>query len=174
MNVMDIIALHPDAGDILAAYGLHCFHCAFNTLDTLEAGARSHGLTDTDIENLVIDLEELLEKTPQKPQIITLTKEAAQGLQLIGKQEKKESIMLRVTQDNQGNYCMEFDETVGEDDRTFLCEGIENVCVVASEKVLWSIGGSTIDMRDGRFTLDLKKGSSACKCETGTCGCKAS
>jgi hypothetical protein len=41
MNVMEVIALHSGAADILGMYGLHCFHCAFNTLDSIEAGARN-------------------------------------------------------------------------------------------------------------------------------------
>ena len=51
MNVMDVIALHPKAGEILGEYGLHCFQCAFNAMDSVGAGAKSHGIPiviDTD------------------------------------------------------------------------------------------------------------------------------
>lgn len=169
MNVMEVIALHPKAADVLAAYGLHCFQCAFNTMDSIDAGARTHGLTDTDIENIVIDLQELIDKTPVRPQTITLTKQAAEALKKIGKQEKKKKVRLRVETDASGNFCMEFDDTVKPDDHSFTCPTVKGVEVLANDTTLWRIGGSSIDFREGRFKLDLKEG---CGCGSSSCGCR--
>ncbi len=170
-NVMDAIALHPKAADILAAYGLHCFHCAFATTDSIEAGARSHGLTDTDIENLVTDLQELIDTSPARPAVLTLTKAAAQALQKIGVAEEKKKVCLRVTTGTDGSFCMEFDDATTADDRIFTCEGVKNVSLVASSETLWRIGGSTIDFREGRFKLDLAE---TCECAGKQCNCKES
>lgn len=173
MNVMDVIALHPQAEGILAAYGLHCFQCAFNTLDSLEAGAKSHGLTDTDVENLVQDIQELIDRTPPKPQTLTLTKAAAESLQAIGKTERKKNIYLRVTTDTSGGFCMEFTTKPLKSDRIFTCESVQNVSLVASPDTLYRIGGSTVDFREGRFKLDLEErcdcGSNRCQCKDGRC-----
>ncbi len=175
MNVMDVIGLHPKAGDVLGEYGLHCFQCAFNTMDSVEAGARSHGLTDTDIENLVTDLNDLLAAVTPKPQMLTLTRAAAEGLKNIAKQEGKKAVALRVALDTQGGFFMEFDDTLTEDDRSFACDDIEDVSVVASNAVLWRIGGSEIDFRDGKFKLDLEEEPKphACGCG-GDCSCEKS
>lgn len=166
---MDIINLHPKAGDILAAYGLHCFQCAFNTMDSLDAGARSHGLTDIDIENMMIDLQELLESVPIKPDVLTLTEVAAKALQKIGKQEKKKVICLRVTTDNNSGFCMEFTGKPLKTDRTFACKNIDNVSLIASPETLWRIGGSTVDFREGKFKLDMEE---SCACKSNGCTCK--
>ncbi len=173
MNVMEVIALHPKAGDILGEYGLHCFHCAFNTMDSVEAGAKSHGLTDTDIENLVTDLNDLLAAVTPKPHVLTLTRAAAEGLKHIAKQEGKKTVALRVALDAQGGFFMEFDNKTTEEDLSFACADIEDVSVVASNAVLWRIGGSEIDFRDGRFKLDLDEETKphACGCG-GDCSCK--
>ncbi len=169
MNVLDIIGLHPKAGDILAAYGLHCFQCAFNTMDSLESGARSHGLTDIDIENMVIDLQELIDSLPAKPDKLSLTATAAKALQQIGKQEKKKTVCLRVTTDSNGGFCMEFTEKPMSNDRSFTCAGIQDVSLIASPETLWRIGGSTVDFRDGKFKLDMEE---ACGCTRNGCTCK--
>ena len=168
MNVMDVIALHKGAEGVLAAYGLHCFQCAFNTMDSIEAGAMSHGLTDTDIENIVIDLQELIDKEPPKPQTITLTVAAAKALAKIAKQEKKKSAVLRVASDGQSGLCMEFDKKKP-DDHVFTCPDVKNVAVVASDDILWRVGGAIIDIREGRFKLDLGS-DKACACG-GKCSC---
>lgn len=168
MNVMEAIALHPKAADVLAAYGLHCFQCAFNTMDSISGGARTHGLTDTDIENIIVDLQELIDSTPLHPAVITLTPAAAEALLLIGKQEGKKEVSLRVAMEPQGGFCMEFDDTVHADDAVFTCPGIKRVQVTASPQALWRMGGSTIDFREGRFKLDMDE---TCACGSSSCGC---
>ena len=172
MNVMDAIALHEGAGDVLAEYGLHCFQCAFNTMDSLEAGAKTHGLTDTDIENMVIDLQDLINASPLRDPVITLTPAAAEALKTVAASEGKTSATLRVANDGKGGFCMEFDEKTSGDDRMFVCAGIDGVSVVASSAVLWRTGGSTIDFRGERFKLDLP-GSSTCGCAGKGCTCKS-
>lgn len=170
MNVMEVITLHPGAADVLAAYGLHCFQCAFNTMDSIEAGARTHGLSDTDIENLVTDLQDMIDTVPLRPKTITLTREAAEALKAIGKQERRKKVRLRVESDPSGSFCMEFDEKVRPDDHSFLCSRVKGVEVLANDATLWRIGGSSIDFRDGRFKLDLAE---ACGCKSGdACGCR--
>lgn len=171
MNVMDVIALHGKAGDILAAYGLHCFNCAFNTMDSIESGAKSHGLTDTDIENLVIDLQELIDDSSAKPASLTLTEVAAKHLKAIGKQEKKKIVCLRVTTDANSGFCMEFTGKPLSTDSVFVCDKVKDVSLVASPETLWRIGGSTVDFRDGRFKLDLMD---ACECAGKGCTCEKS
>ncbi len=168
MNVLDIIALHEKAADILAAYGLHCFQCAFNTMDSLASGARSHGLTEVDIENMVTDIQELLDSAPAKPDTITLTKAAAKALQSIGRQEKKKSVCLRVTAETHGGFCMEFTKKPMSTDRRFVCNGVKNVSLIASPETLWRIGGSTVDFREGKFKLDIEE---TCGCAGGNCAC---
>ncbi len=172
MNVMEIIALHPGAADILAAYGLHCFQCAFNTLDSLESGAKSHGLTNTDIENMVTDLEELLRTSPVPPATLTLTESGANALLAIAKTEGKDSCLLRVGSDDAGGFCMEFAELTLADDRKFTNAAVQGVAIIASPQALHRIGGATVDFREGRFKLDVPKVTTACGCEGEGCACK--
>ncbi len=168
---MEIIALHPGAADILGAYGLHCFQCAFNTLDSLEAGAKSHGLSDTDIENMIQDLTELLRTSPVLPQELTLTEAGAKALLEIAKSEDKTSCLLRVESDDSGGFCMEFAEIKTPEDREFTNTTVTGVALIAAPQALLRIGGATVDFREGRFKLDLSNKTS-CECGKNECACR--
>ncbi len=171
MNVMEIIALHPGAADILAAYGLHCFQCAFNAHDSLEIGAKSHGLTDTDVQNMVTDIEDLLRSSPIPPQELTLTESGANALLTIAETEGKTSCLLRVGSDDTGGFCMEFAEIKFADDLEFSHPAVKNVALIVSPQALHRIGGAIVDFRDGRFKLDLPKIHATCGCEGKDCAC---
>ena len=43
-NIAALVAALPIARDVLAAFGLQCSGCSVNTYETLEAGAKAHGL----------------------------------------------------------------------------------------------------------------------------------
>ena len=62
MLVMDIIQEHPDVATVLMGYGLHCVGCHFSDIDTLESGARIHGMDDETINMMVKDVNAMIEK----------------------------------------------------------------------------------------------------------------
>lgn len=171
MNVLEIIALHPDASDVLAAYGLHCHNCAFSTMDSLDEGARAHGLTDDDIENIVQDLRDLLENSPVKPTTFTLTLAAAKALQEVALKEGKQTCLLHVLSDGAGGFCMEFGDTIPDGDACFMASGVDNVTLSIAPNVLQRVGGGAVDYREGRFKLDLPQ-TNACACTENTCSCR--
>ncbi len=172
MNVMDIIALHPGAAEVMSAYGLHCVGCAFNTLDSLGDGAKSHGLTDHDVNMIVADLNELLASSKPRPSTLTITADAARALLKVAEGEDKKGYGLRVDTDERGAFCMEFEKEAKKDDLKFRNAEVPELTFFASPLTLWRIGGSTIDYREGRFKLDMA--SEPCGCGKTTCGCGGS
>lgn len=62
MPINDIINNFPDVVPLLMGYGLHCVGCHFSGLDTLESGAKLHGMSDEEIKMMVKDCNELLEE----------------------------------------------------------------------------------------------------------------
>jgi hybrid cluster-associated redox disulfide protein len=56
MVVMDILAAHPGAKDVLLAHGLPCHRCVVAERETLEQGCRPLGL---DAQAIVRDLNAL-------------------------------------------------------------------------------------------------------------------
>ncbi len=180
MGVAEILGLLPDSAPLLAQYGLSCFNCSANATETLEEGWRTHGYSDEELQDLVTDLNEMIKDQPERPQMLTLTKDAAIQLKDILEAEGKAGWGLAVGLDTNGGFAMEFVETASVDDKIFGCEGIDGISLYASPTTLFSIGGSTIDFRDGRFKLDLPsdaakkvccQGKDACECGGGECGC---
>ncbi len=172
MRVADILALLPECEDLLGRYGLSCTRCALSPLETLAEGCALHGFEESDIADLVTDLNILLSERPARPQEITVTKEAARMLQGILEQEGKTGWTLSVTVDGHGGFCMDFVEKPDAQDTIFTHVDVPDVHVAASALTLSRIGGATIDVRDGRFKLDLPEdgctGDGKCGRE---CGC---
>ncbi len=60
-NLADLIFRYPEAAEILLDYGLHCVGCIANGFDTIEAGAKIHGYNDSEVEEMIIRINEVIE-----------------------------------------------------------------------------------------------------------------
>ncbi len=172
MTVATILALCPAAADVMASYGLHCFHCALNTSDSLADGAAFHGLDEEDLENMIKDLRDAFARMPKRAAMLTVTRAAAQALIGIATQQGKLGHLLCVIADESGGFCMEFQAHVEPDAKQFSHPDVPALTVTASPLTLKRIGGATIDYREGRFKLDLAD-AAACDCG-GSCSCSTS
>ena len=169
MPVSEIIALLPHAGPLLGQYGLHCFGCVFNGIETLAEGCRGHGFPEEDIDALVDDLNEMLHEQPVRPATLTITEAAASHLKAIAEQEGRPDDILEVVADEHGSFCLEFRDTV-EKHAPLFGHSTVDLRITASVITLARIGGATIDFREERFKLDLAT-DNACACGKGECGC---
>lgn len=62
-NLADLATHYPHAARVLnIEYGLHCLGCFASAFDTLEAGAKIHGMTESEIEEMLQHLNEIIEK----------------------------------------------------------------------------------------------------------------
>lgn len=55
----ELVYEYPDLVGVFLEYGLHCFGCSISQFDTIEAGARAHGI---DTELLLKDLNAHIKK----------------------------------------------------------------------------------------------------------------
>lgn len=67
MRLGDIIAAYPGAAAVVSKYGLHCSGCHANVLDTLEVGARGHGLGEVEIRAMVWEINQVAQGKPVVP-----------------------------------------------------------------------------------------------------------
>jgi len=61
MSLMEALQADPRARDVFAAYGMGCIGCMGVSMETIEDGAKMHGL---DPEQVVADLNKLAEQRP--------------------------------------------------------------------------------------------------------------
>ena len=62
MRINDLVNTYPDIIPLLMGYGLHCVGCSFSGQDTIESGAKLHGMSDEDIKMMVKDCNDLLKE----------------------------------------------------------------------------------------------------------------
>ena len=56
MLLMEAITKYPEIAPILTGYGLHCVGCPVSGIETIEQGAKIHGLTEDVIEMMLKDV----------------------------------------------------------------------------------------------------------------------
>lgn len=56
----DVAIASTKAAELLAAYGLHCISCFANSFDTLEMGAKVHGMEDWEVDEMVEEINKEL------------------------------------------------------------------------------------------------------------------
>lgn len=174
MRVLDLVTLVPQAATIMAEWGLHCSSCAVGGLETLAEGCRSHGWSPEDVELLLQDIEDARTSMPARPMMLTVTPAAAQGIRTVAReQEDGEGILERggliVSVDGFGGFCMDFQKSIPPEHFVFADASDPGVRVAASALTLGRIGGAVIDVRDGRFKLDLPEDVQCCSSDHCEC-----
>ena len=55
-KISKAISLNKKASEIFFKYGLHCIGCALSAEETVEQGAKAHGLSEKQISSLIKEL----------------------------------------------------------------------------------------------------------------------
>ena len=58
-NLAEVVAKFPEVAEVLTDYGLHCVGCFASTFDTIEEGAKLHGLSDKEIAEMIARINEV-------------------------------------------------------------------------------------------------------------------
>ena len=59
MPIGDVVTKHPETIEVFLKHGLHCIGCHVAAFESLEQGAKAHGI---DIKKLLEDLNKAIEK----------------------------------------------------------------------------------------------------------------
>lgn len=62
MSIEEIINKIPNAAEVMFSKGLHCVGCHVAASESLEQGAKAHGLTDKQIANMVKEINKIANK----------------------------------------------------------------------------------------------------------------
>jgi len=74
MKLGELAEKYPESVEIMFNYGLHCVGCHVASFETLEQGAKAHGMSDEDIDKMVGEINKAInepkeEKDTQKSKI---------------------------------------------------------------------------------------------------------
>ncbi len=101
MTIGQIMEKYPFAAEIMLSYGLHCVGCHVNPFDTIENGARVHGMTDEQMNDMLQELNEFAVKKAQDADqhvdSLTITDFAASKMKEIIKSQGKEGYGIRIS-----------------------------------------------------------------------------
>ncbi len=155
MLISDILERHPRVAGVFMAHGLHCVGCAANAFDTVEAGAKLHGMPDEEIDEMIREANELVNK---KIETIELTGKAISMVKELRAQEKgKEDWPLRIKVEKTPSgfsYDMDFSQK----ERGDLELEFDGLIVLIDQKSLSLLKGSIIDyiesMAGSGFKID--------------------
>jgi hybrid cluster-associated redox disulfide protein len=56
MALGEVVKSFPDSVPVMLGYGLHCVGCHVAAFETIEQGARAHGMSDGDIEKMLAEM----------------------------------------------------------------------------------------------------------------------
>jgi hybrid cluster-associated redox disulfide protein len=58
-TILEVVKKHPETVEVFQKHGLSCVGCPFAMMETLEQGAKSHGI---DLEKLLKDLNDAVKE----------------------------------------------------------------------------------------------------------------
>lgn len=62
MTFGELIQKYPETAEILFAHGMHCIGCHIATTETIEQGAKAHGMSDEDVTAMLKEMNDKIKK----------------------------------------------------------------------------------------------------------------
>lgn len=59
MTFSDVLKKKPESASVFFKYGMHCVGCAFAGGESIEQGAKAHGLSDRELKKLIEELNSI-------------------------------------------------------------------------------------------------------------------
>ena len=59
-NIKEIASNHPETIEIMFKYGMHCIGCHVAAFETIEQGAKAHGMADDQLKQMLKEMNEVV------------------------------------------------------------------------------------------------------------------
>lgn len=168
MIISDVIGAFPKVASVFMTYGLHCVGCAANSFDTVEGGAKLHGMPEEEIRQMITDANDAINR---KIDTVDVTENALAKIKEIRAEEDGKTdwpLRVRVASDCcQGfKYDMDFDQPNDDDVRVEF----DGLTVIVDPESMPLLKGSSIDFVDGfmgsGFKIDNPNKRQGCRCKS--------
>ena len=170
--INDVIGKFPAAIEILLSYGLNCVSCSLNSADSIEVGAKAHGIEVEKIKEIMQAINRASVKYAKEMLSaidLFMSLKAEQAILKVAEEENKSLQPLRIEvqgdccQDTQ--YVLDFDKQKSTD----IEYKFPHVTIIATPTDAKKIGGCIIDYLDGPMGTGFKIDNpqmTECKCES--------
>ncbi|MBI2106270.1 iron-sulfur cluster assembly accessory protein [Candidatus Woesearchaeota archaeon] len=169
-TIGDIVESHPEVIETLTELGVHCVGCHVSPFESLEMGFKGHGMSDEDVEQAVIKLNEVIENSKNEVKEIDdkihLTRNAAEKIKSLTKNGDKTGLRIHIEKGGCSGYTYEME--VAEKSKGDLEFNEYGVKVFIDKTSFDKLKGSYVDYLDSLQGAGFKiKNPNA----TTTCGC---
>ncbi len=62
MTFAEVIEKFPESAAVMMSHGLHCVGCHVASYETIEQGAKAHGMNDKDLEKMMKEINKAASK----------------------------------------------------------------------------------------------------------------
>lgn len=176
MTIGDVVAKYPACIETLQSAGVHCVGCHVSYSETLEQGFKGHGMADEDVDMVISQMNEAVEKSAEEfkseeGKEIIITSKAAEKLKEVLRENSKEGSGLRVEIIPGGcsgfQYGLELDDSTTDLDLVFEEKGVK---IIISRDNMQFLKGAKLDYVDSLQGAGFKISNPNIKSGSG-CGC---
>ena len=170
MTIGDVVAKYPAVIEPLQEAGVHCVGCHVSYHETLEQGFKGHGMSDEEVESVIIKLNKAVEESKgEEGKDFIVTRKAAEKLVEVLKENSKQGSGLRVEIVPGGcsgfQYGLELDDTSTDLDIVIEEKGVK---IIISKENLQFLKGAKLDFIDSLqgagFKISNPNVKSGCGC----------
>lgn len=66
MQLGELVSRYPEAAQVMLKHGMHCVGCHMAAWETIEQGAKSHGMNEKQVDELVKEMNSVAGKKGKK------------------------------------------------------------------------------------------------------------
>lgn len=176
-TIGEIVDKYPQVVDTLTSYGVHCVGCHVSPFESLEMGFKGHGMSDEQVNEAVIKLNEVIGKNPvdvkeEAPadvsnSALNVTDKAAEKIKALMDQQKKQGLRISVQPGGCSGfqYGMELDDKSTDNDIVVEEKGIK---IFVDKASMEKLNGANVDyvesLQGAGFKINNPNAQSTCGC----------
>ncbi len=168
-TIGDVVQEHPEIIETLTSFGVHCVGCHVSPFETLEMGFKGHGMSDEDVEEAVIKLNQVIEDSKNENKVfdedVHLTKNAADKIKSLTNGNGGLRIYVEKGGCSGYTYEMETVDMKKKDDLEFTDKGVK---IFIEKDSFEKLRGSYIDYLDtlqgAGFKIKNPNANTTCGC----------
>lgn len=171
MTIGDVVKKFPVAAEVFMEYGLHCVGCHVSYWETIEEGARGHGMSDEEIDMMVRDANTLIaspKHTATDSNDVHLTQSAIEKVKSFMQEDEKDAFF-RIGLAEGGcsgySYVFSIDKVAKNDDVHFVAGDLK---VIVAPAHMEHLRGAIVDyvetLQESGFKVRNPNAQHTCGC----------